>query len=125
MPIGLWLNWLVYNLNVCYLIVFNFDLSQCQGRRLGLCIRAAQVSSNDFKTGMSIEVDGQPFKVVGTCNDIIMNLPSNVVPICNLALVAQVQLGELFSFRHLWFRGHLDMCKVITMPSYIMQNSFT
>ncbi|KAI8103866.1 hypothetical protein M9434_002135 [Picochlorum sp. BPE23] len=34
------------------------------GRRLGLCISAAQVSSNDFKTGMSIEMDGQPYKVV-------------------------------------------------------------
>lgn len=24
------------------------------------------MSSNDFKTGMSIEMDGQPYKVVGT-----------------------------------------------------------
>lgn len=31
---------------------------------MGLLVTAAQVSSNDFKTGMSIEVDGQPYKVV-------------------------------------------------------------
>jgi translation elongation factor P/translation initiation factor 5A len=28
-------------------------------------VRAAQVSSNDFKTGMTIEMDGAPYKVVG------------------------------------------------------------
>ena len=31
---------------------------------MGLLVTAAQVSSNDFKTGMSIEMDGQPYKVV-------------------------------------------------------------
>lgn len=35
-----------------------------RGRNLALHIAAAQVSSNDFKTGMSIEMDGQPYKVV-------------------------------------------------------------
>jgi hypothetical protein len=41
-------------------------MQQRRGRQLGLFVSAAQVSSNDFKTGMSIEVDGQPYKVVGT-----------------------------------------------------------
>jgi len=35
-----------------------------RSRVLKLHIAAAQVSSNDFKTGMSIEMDGQPYKVV-------------------------------------------------------------
>jgi translation elongation factor P/translation initiation factor 5A len=34
------------------------------GRRLALHVSAASVSSNDFKTGMSIEFDGAPYKVV-------------------------------------------------------------
>ena len=34
------------------------------GRRLTLHIAAGSVSSNDFKTGMTIEFDGSPFKVV-------------------------------------------------------------
>lgn len=34
-------------------------------RRGMLVVRAAQVSSNDFKTGMTIEFDGAPYKVVG------------------------------------------------------------
>lgn len=35
------------------------------GRRAALVVRAAQVSSNDFKNGMTIEMDGAPYKVVG------------------------------------------------------------
>lgn len=38
---------------------------QVARRRVSLCVRAAQVSSNDFKTGMTIEFDGAPWKVVG------------------------------------------------------------
>lgn len=38
---------------------------QVARRRGSLCVRAAQVSSNDFKTGMTIEFDGAPWKVVG------------------------------------------------------------
>eukprot|EP00887_Chlorella_sp_A99_P005969 scaffold27.g5969.t1 len=34
------------------------------GRRLVLYVAAAQVTSNDFKTGMTIEMDGAPYKVV-------------------------------------------------------------
>lgn len=34
-------------------------------RRISLAVRAAQVSSNDFKNGMTIEMDGAPYKVVG------------------------------------------------------------
>lgn len=74
MPLGLLMQLLVCSLDAWYFIALNSDLSQCRGRRLGLFIRAAQVSSNDFKTGMSIEVDGQPYKVVGACNENIMNL---------------------------------------------------
>lgn len=33
-------------------------------RRISLAVRAAQVSSNDFKNGMTIEMDGAPYKVV-------------------------------------------------------------
>ena len=38
---------------------------QVTGRRLALHVSAASVSSNDFKTGMQIEFDGAPYKVVG------------------------------------------------------------
>ncbi|KAL4424103.1 hypothetical protein ABPG75_001404 [Micractinium tetrahymenae] len=38
---------------------------QCvAARRASLVVRAAQVSSNDFKNGMTIEMDGAPYKVV-------------------------------------------------------------
>ncbi len=40
-------------------------LQRLSARRVGLVVRAAQVSSNDFKTGMTIEFDGAPYKVVG------------------------------------------------------------
>lgn len=46
-------------------------MQQRRGRQLGLFVSAAQVSSNDFKTGMSIEVDGQPYKVVGTYFNVV------------------------------------------------------
>lgn len=38
--------------------------SQVSGRRLSLFVSAASVSSNDFKTGLAIEFDGAPYKVI-------------------------------------------------------------
>ena len=40
-------------------------LQVLNGRQLRLRVSAAQVTSNDFKNGMQIEMDGQPYKVVG------------------------------------------------------------
>lgn len=40
-------------------------LQRLSARRGMLVVRAATVSSNDFKTGMTIEFDGAPYKVVG------------------------------------------------------------
>lgn len=37
---------------------------QVSSRRLNFQVHAAQVSSNDFKNGMTIEFDGAPYKVV-------------------------------------------------------------
>lgn len=42
-----------------------FPLQRVAVRRASLVVRAAQVSSNDFKNGMTIEMDGAPYKVVG------------------------------------------------------------
>ena len=34
-------------------------------QRAVVVVRAAQVSTNDFKNGLTVEVDGVPFKVIG------------------------------------------------------------
>ncbi len=44
---------------------FLLVLQRVAARRASLVVRAAQVSSNDFKNGMTIEMDGAPYKVVG------------------------------------------------------------
>lgn len=43
------------------------DVVRTQGvsRRKTVCVRAAQVSTNDFKNGLTVEIEGAPYKVIG------------------------------------------------------------
>lgn len=55
-------------------------LQRLTARRAGLVVRAAQVSSNDFKTGMTIEMDGAPYKVVGASRAAVRNMFARAAP---------------------------------------------
>jgi hypothetical protein len=48
---------------------------------MSLVVRAAQVSTNDFKNGMTIEFDGAPYKVVGELKGLRAGGTAGLVPL--------------------------------------------